>query len=416
MDTPNNKMSDVPLNEDTPGSVEVTPPSDASASAAAVDEVDDTVPDPSEEEKVQMMIDHCADLQSLVISIRGDIDDPVGSGPKNAVRIGKMLAKNNSLFDVNMSGCFIGDEGLASIADGLMTNKSVHALRIDGDHTIGEAGMKALAEMIKVNVTLGCVALTGCSVGASGARDLGAALAENSRLQVLILNDTDIGGDGAAGLAKGFWEGSGLTMVFLQNCGIGPLVAGVLVKEAMKVKTLETLCLSGNPDLCNMGAATIAASLKSPESKLATLLLKGCGIGGEGASELGRALRTNVSLKWLDISNCPIGNSAIAVLADALKENTVLERLTLNATRTDDMGADFLSRMLNTNTTLKQLDIRNCRIGITGLNYIAAAMEKNTTLVVLGLDLEYMGVDPDLINGFMRRNRDFAVDGKQARP
>uniref|UniRef100_A0A8C1Y4L3 Uncharacterized protein n=1 Tax=Cyprinus carpio TaxID=7962 RepID=A0A8C1Y4L3_CYPCA len=86
---------------------------------------------------------------------------------------------------------------------------------------------------------------------------------------------------------------------------------------------LIELDLSGNK-LGNTGIENICLLLKNPQCKLEKLKLCGCGLKEESCSALATVLRSNSSLKELDMSNNNLQNSGAKKLQKGLEDKNSL--------------------------------------------------------------------------------------------
>ena len=132
---------------------------------------------------------------------------------------------------------------------------------------------------------------------------------------------------------------------------------GPALTEMLKLnKTLQTLDMSENSGVADVGASFIAEGLLH-NSGLKHLELENCGITAEGAKSIADALKVNQTLERLDISRNTIGDTGVVHMAEALKSNNALKRLELAACGLTEKGLTVLSASLVVNNTLQYLDI-----------------------------------------------------------
>jgi Ran GTPase-activating protein (RanGAP) involved in mRNA processing and transport len=79
------------------------------------------------------------------------------------------------------------------------------------DHSLGDAGAKAVAETLRENKTLQIIDLSGNNIGPEGAKELAEALKVNGSLKEIYLRGNQIGDEGAKALAEA--EREGLTIL-----------------------------------------------------------------------------------------------------------------------------------------------------------------------------------------------------------
>ncbi len=182
------------------------------------------------------------------------------------------------LLDVNLGDNRIHEEGAHHIALILKNSGILRRLSlwdIQGNHRIGEAGIKSIAEALITNSSLLELKLYECAVK--------------------ITEDN------------------------------GPVLREMLHKNT----ALEALHLSWNGQVTDTGAFFLAEGLKH-NSSLRVLYLGRCGITDEGVKSLGDALLVNGSLRWLWLGgNAAITQDGLMVLTDCLKINRGLVELEL---------------------------------------------------------------------------------------
>jgi ethanolamine utilization microcompartment shell protein EutL len=130
--------------------------------------------------------------------------------------LGEALKVNKSIQKISLYQSKLGDEGMKALAEGLKVNNVQH---IDlSDNQIGDEGAKALAEALKVNTSIRSIEISTNKIGDEGIKALSQALKVNTTLQYLGLAENKIGRAGGEALA-----------------------------DALKInKTLHELCLANN--------------------------------------------------------------------------------------------------------------------------------------------------------------------------
>ncbi|XP_067055959.1 protein NLRC3-like [Acropora muricata] len=114
-------------------------------------------------------------------------------------------------------------------------------------------------------------------------------------------------------------------------------------------------------------------------------------IRDEIAVALGKALESNTTLTYLDLTNAshwcePIGPPGASALARALLKNSTLKCLVLGSNSIRDPGAIAFAGALQTNSTLTQLDLFENDIGDLGTEAICKALQSNHVMTHLILD------------------------------
>jgi Leucine Rich repeat len=114
-------------------------------------------------------------------------------------------------------------------------------------------------------------------------------------------------------------------------------------------------------------------------------LSKNADLGNEFFIELASGLRTNASLKTLDLSHCSISDDVAIAIADALLYNTSLLSLCLSCNKISDEGTKKLGDMLRINKILQTVDLDGNSIGDVGATALANGLYWNTTLLQFSL-------------------------------
>jgi Ran GTPase-activating protein (RanGAP) involved in mRNA processing and transport len=137
---------------------------------------------------------------------------------------------------------------------------------------------------------------------------------------------------------------------------------------------------------------------------LKELHLWDCGIGSDGAVEIGRVLSVNATLEVLDLfKNDRIGNDGAIALADGLAKNENLKRLILYNGGIGNKGVAALGGALKTKTNLEILDLGpNTEIRREGVGVLAGRLSWNTSLLELGLSVRLVDTR---INGHLQANK-----------
>ncbi|KAG5179413.1 hypothetical protein JKP88DRAFT_280323 [Tribonema minus] len=208
---------------------------------------------------------------------------PEITGPKPALQLGAMVAMSQSLRELVLFGCRLGDDGAVEIGRGLATNGMLTALDI-AHCGVGDVGCVALAEGML------------------------AARAPRCALRQLNLRHNTIGATGAEALAT-----------FLEYQGCSHAASG---GDGVQPGALLGLNLGTNP-IGDEGAAALAAALRV-NGALLSLTLYGCGIGAAGALALAAALADNSALAELKLrGNKGIGARECARLREAFGQRTI---------------------------------------------------------------------------------------------
>ena len=97
-------------------------------------------------------------------------------------------------------------------------------------------------------------------------------------------------------------------------------------------------------------------------------------------------LKSNISLKELNLYQSNIGVEGAKALADALKTNTKLTKLDLVFNKIENEGAIALASALEKNQTLTEINLANNMIGDEGAIALAKALETNISVRKIYID------------------------------
>ena len=187
-------------------------------------------------------------------------------------------------------------------------------------------------------------------------------------------------------LARAVDAGAELTFVRLNgnskelfNGRVDGRAAAAIASALTGTATVEEVDLSYNR-IDDAGAEAIAAMLaRSPAVR--RLDLRGNDIGPEGAAHIARALAATGG------SGGSGGSETDDDAASASSSSCRLESLRMDHNPLGDDGLIAVASSLRTNTSLRELDVGDCDAGIRGVTALCVAVfEDNTTLKSLGME------------------------------
>ncbi|CAG9463916.1 unnamed protein product [Pedinophyceae sp. YPF-701] len=242
-----------------------------------------------------------------------------GVGTKVCGAIGAALGANHTLTRLVLSGNVMveGKHGVA-LMEGVGKNRSLRELVFESTWLSGEA-LAGLGRAVAAGSVLSHVTL----------RSVGPCMQRSSVGQGLVM------------FARSVMDKSCIESLTLENCSLDDYEVFELakaIKHGALGRTLHQLNVSYNADITDWGAAALA-SARQQGCALEELHLRGCSVSIEEPRELAQALRTNTTLRTLDLMYNGIGRAGGAALAAALGAGSVLHELRLGDNDTDGSHA-----------------------------------------------------------------------------
>ena len=256
------------------------------------------------------------------------------------------LAKVMGMEKLNISHCGIGEEGMVALSSALKTNTTLKCLNACWNR-FGDEGAFHLAKALS-HTSLQEIDISHCDIGEEGMVALSSALKTNTTLKCLNACWNRFGDEGAFHLAKALSHTS-LQEIDISCCGIGE-EGMVALSSALKTNTTLKCLNACESRFGDKGAFHLAEALS--HTSLQEIDISYCGIGEKGMVALSSALKTNATLKQLDISG---NNSGVEGLSSALSNNTSLTHLKVSLGRINDHSRAALARAILQNTTLTSL-------------------------------------------------------------
>eukprot|EP00316_Scyphosphaera_apsteinii_P001621 CAMPEP_0119324834 /NCGR_PEP_ID=MMETSP1333-20130426/64310_1 /TAXON_ID=418940 /ORGANISM="Scyphosphaera apsteinii, Strain RCC1455" /LENGTH=294 /DNA_ID=CAMNT_0007332639 /DNA_START=150 /DNA_END=1034 /DNA_ORIENTATION=- len=231
----------------------------------------------------------------------------------------------------------------------------------------------------------GTVGATPCSsLSVSEISALSASLrSEGAALTELELQGTVLGSKGASMLAAGLKDHSKLTSLSVASCRLGGSGLQSLLRELPS--SLMQLDLRHNY-IDDDGAKVIASTLKAAARRLNRLDIGWNGVGARGARALAEALRMNPELTDLSLSWNAVKDRGAKALGDALSYNHKLTTLNLDHNAIKDAGAAAIAKGLKDNSVMRNVEIAHNGVSLAmqqkvreALLMIPKPVEKVTT-------------------------------------
>ncbi|XP_056304523.1 NACHT, LRR and PYD domains-containing protein 3-like [Danio aesculapii] len=163
----------------------------------------------------------------------------------------------------------------------------------------------------------------------------------------------------------------------LNNCEKMTEKSCSVLATVLSSKTILKEMNLNNSRLLDSGVREICEGLKNPVCKLEILNLRKCGLIEKSCSALSTVLRSDSSLKELDMSNNILQDSGVKKLQSGLENtNCTLEKLSLSDCRITEEGYKALASALRSNPShLIELDLRGNDPGQSGVKELTDLLQ-----------------------------------------
>ncbi|KAL3874329.1 hypothetical protein ACJMK2_037359 [Sinanodonta woodiana] len=218
-------------------------------------------------------------------------------------------------------------------------------------------------------------------LGPVAAKAIALVLRDNITLDKLNLQGNWMQGEGCVAMARMLEENDYITDVNLADNKLGTIGAQSLCQMLGVNATLRKLDISGN-DFTDKDAPTFALGMENAKY-LRELNLSRNLFGIEAGEILGPAIGGNDILESLDLSWNQIRGSGAIALAKGVQENIRLKYCNLSWNGFGPEGGTAIATALENNNTLLELDISGNRLTADTVLKMAKAIAKNDTLKIL---------------------------------
>jgi Ran GTPase-activating protein (RanGAP) involved in mRNA processing and transport len=304
-------------------------------------------------------------------------------GPLGAKHIGWMLRFTHTLEELFLSDNIVGDEGVASLSEGLQRDEhavsNLHRLELNWNE-ISDVGAGHLAQVLSENAVLKSLSLASNAIGDRGVVAIAGTLPSDLGLQYLDISSNQVEDAGAKVLAQVLcrpeckvvlqWKENNLTSegndrlnhvaVFRKN------LAGWLGRQLGLIEKQRSLSLYLLSETVGDAEIEVLSTHLAKYQPIVPAIYAG--------------------------GNRITDESIQALTNDVLAGNTVnLQRIYLQNTRMSDFGAGMLAQALLSNSTLTVLSLTNCNITYEGAEKLANGLRRNSTLTRLDLKRNSIG-------------------------
>ncbi len=287
---------------------------------------------------------------------RTSLNNDCGIGAVTAAAMGDMPVSGEPI---------AGSNGPKSSAWQQAFYETVKRLREDGSpekldlsaQSLDDEDVSTLAKALTKNITLGGLDLGNNSFSVSGVAALSASLAVNMRLAILDLSHNFLGPKGFACLGRSLGKNDALRTLLLNGCGI--------TGDAASDRAIDTsgLFAFSKDFVGNRGLEHL---------ELRGNLLTDYGESETGMAALLEAVFLCPTLRTLDLGDNGLGPSGAEIVSKALRENHTLDRLGFGHNRIQSQGAHSFAELLGKNCFLGKLDLQNNDLCVSGTDFSGA--------------------------------------------
>lgn len=154
-------------------------------------------------------------------------------GDKATERLAQALYANTHVTTLRL-GNKIGDAGAKALAQMLEHNTTLEVLDLSGNVSISAHGIKSLTKVLETNTTLASLNLSGTNIKQQACEALGRMLKVNTTLRILVITGDlfhhKFGDNGVKALESGLKHNRSLTKLSIANNGITSVGASILAR------------------------------------------------------------------------------------------------------------------------------------------------------------------------------------------
>lgn len=258
----------------------------------------------------------------------------------------------------------VGRPGALAIADLISSRPNIETWYLAGN-LIDYVGMRAIARAMENDPASKALWLKRNPLGVQGAVHVADLLRKTTTLEVLDLSNTNIGDAGCEAIMSAMYENTSLRVLYLDSNGITARGAAAIGAYMFSGSArLERLYMSMNP-LKTEGVRAMAHGLRESRN-LVGLCLASCRFDARGMDILTDVFAKSTTLQFLGVGHYK-ATADMGELCNSLRV----------------AGARSIVKLLRTNRSIRVLDISVAHIPIEGLEFIADALEEGSSVTSL---------------------------------
>ncbi|XP_052770274.1 leucine-rich repeat-containing protein 74B-like isoform X2 [Mya arenaria] len=266
-------------------------------------------------------------------------------------------------------------------------------------HGLGPAATKAIALVLRDNITLEKLNLQGNWIEGDGGLAMARMLEDNDYITEINLSDNKLGSIGAKCMCKMLSVNAGLRVLDLSGNNFDDQDAITFADCLVEgTKYLKELNLSRNH--FGSHAGEVLGPAISANDILEVLDLSWNHIRGKGAIAVAKGIGENVRLKSCNISWNGFGPEGGAAIGEAMASNSALLELDVAGNRLTADTAIKMTRMISANDNIRTLKIGNNILTTAGAIAMATALNNAESSELNELDLTDVPIEFEFLRIF----------------